>query len=99
LPDAAVAAGQTVNDLDFSNFYGLLSRDRERVTSDIATATVEHRFGRAHTIRNLTRYGRNYLDRVVTSPRAATLANAGNDPGFDPEVPQIRRTDTKVSVP
>ena len=95
LPDAAVSVGQTVNDLDFGNFYGLLSRDRERVTSDIATATIEHGFGRARTIRNLTRYGRNYLDRVVTSPRAATLANAGNDPGFDPEVPQIRRTDTK----
>lgn len=95
LPDAAVAAGQTIDDLDFRSFYGLLSRDRERVTSDIATATIEHRLGSARTLRNLTRYGRNDLDRVVTSPRAATVANAANDPGFDASVAQMRRTDTK----
>jgi len=95
LPDLAATAGRTVNDLDFSSFYGLISRDRERVTSDVVTATVDHRFGPALSLRNLTRYGRNTLDRVVTSPRAATAANAGSDPGFDPDVPQIRRTDTK----
>jgi catecholate siderophore receptor len=95
LPDRAVADGKTVADLDFSNFYGLLSRDHEKVTSDVVTTTVEHRFGRAHSIRNLTRYGRNYLDRVVTPPRAASAANGAADPGFDPSIAQIRRTDTK----
>jgi catecholate siderophore receptor len=95
LPDAAVAAGQTVDDLDFSNFYGLVSRDHEKVTSDVLTATVGHSFRGARHLRNLTRYGRNYLDRVVTSPRAATAANAASDPGFNPRAAQIRRTDTK----
>jgi catecholate siderophore receptor len=95
LPELANAAGTTVDDLDFSNFYGLEARDHERVTSDIATATVEHRFADGSRVRNLTRYGRNSLDRVVTPPRAATAANAGSDPGFDPSVAQIRRTDTK----
>jgi catecholate siderophore receptor len=95
LPELAVAAGKTVDDLDFSNFYGLLSRDHEKVTSDVVTGTVEHRFGRGRSIRNLTRYGRNYLDRVVTPPRAASVANGSSDPGFDPSVAQIRRTDTK----
>jgi catecholate siderophore receptor len=95
LPDLAVAAGKTVDDLDFSNFYGLVSRDHEIVTSDVVTATVEHRFGRSRGIRNLTRYGRNALDRVVTPPRAASAATAAADPGYDPTVPQIRRTDTK----
>ena len=95
LPDLAVAAGKTVDDLDFSNFYGLLSRDHEKVTSDVVTGTVEHRFGRGRSLRNLTRYGRNYLDRVVTPPRAASAANGGADPGYDPTVAQIRRTDTK----
>jgi outer membrane receptor for monomeric catechols len=41
LPDAATAAGTTVRDLDFSGFYGLVSRDHENVRSDVATATVE----------------------------------------------------------
>jgi catecholate siderophore receptor len=95
LPDVAVAAGRTVDDLDFGNFYGLLSRDHERMTSDVVTGTVEHRFGRGRTIRNLTRYGRNFLDRVVTAPRAASELNAGADPGYDASVAQIRRSDTK----
>src|SRR5262245_3631260 len=95
LPDLAVAAGKTIDDIDFSNFYGLVSRDHENITSDVATATVEHRFGRAFSLRNLTRYGKNNLDRVVTPPRAASLANGGLDPGFNPALPQIRRTDTR----
>ncbi|MEQ1760853.1 MAG: TonB-dependent siderophore receptor [Vicinamibacterales bacterium] len=95
LPDLAVAAGKTVDDIDFSNFYGLLSRDYEKMTSDVVTATVEHRFGRGRSVRNLVRFGRNNLDRVVTSPRAALPANAATDPGYNPAVPQIRRTDTK----
>ncbi|MEP7309055.1 MAG: TonB-dependent siderophore receptor [Acidobacteriota bacterium] len=95
LPDLAVAAGKTVDDLDFSNFYGLLSRDHEKVTSDVLTGTVEHRFGRGRSLRNLTRYGRNSLDRVVTPPRAASAANGAADPGYDASVAQIRRTDTK----
>jgi catecholate siderophore receptor len=95
LPELAAAAGKTVDDLDFSNFYGLTSRDHEKVTSDVVTATLSHRFSNGPSLRNLTRYGRNVLDRVVTPPRAATPANAGGDPGFNPSVPQIRRTDTK----
>jgi catecholate siderophore receptor len=95
LPDLAVAAGKTVDDLDFSNFYGLLSRDHEKMTSDIVTGTVTHRFRPTLSLRNLTRFGRNYLDRVVTPPRAASAANGASDPGYDPTVPQIRRTDTK----
>jgi catecholate siderophore receptor len=95
LPDAAVAEGRTVDDIDFSNFYGLLGRDYEKVDSDVATATIDHRFGSGLSLRNLTRYGQNSLDRVVTSPRAATSANASTDPGYNPAVAQIRRTDTK----
>ena len=40
LPELANAAGQTVDDIDFDNFYGLLSRDREKMTSDVVTGTV-----------------------------------------------------------
>ena len=75
----AVAAGKTVDDLDFSNFYGLLSRDHEK--TDVRR---RHRHRRAPlrpadaALRNLTRYGRNDLDRVVTPPRAASAANGGD---------------------
>jgi catecholate siderophore receptor len=95
LPDLATAAGTTVRNLDFRNFYGLLSRDHEQMDADIATVTFTHRFSDVWTLRNLTRYGRNTLDRVVTPPRAASAANGTLDPGYDPAVAQIRRTDTK----
>ncbi len=95
LPALANDEGITVKDLDFSNFYGLVSRDHEKLTSDVGTVTVDHRFSPQTSVRNLTRYGRNYLDRVVTPPRAASASNGGADPFFDPTVPQIRRTDTK----
>ena len=39
LPDVADRAGMTVNDLDFSNFYGIASRDYENTTSDVVTGT------------------------------------------------------------
>jgi catecholate siderophore receptor len=53
-------------------------------------------------LRNLTRYGRNRRDAIVTPPRAASIpptapsaTNGMLDPGYDPTVPQMRRTDTK----
>jgi catecholate siderophore receptor len=102
LPAGAAAAGQTINDLDWSNFYGLIDRDYEHVNADAATATIDHKFSQGATLRNLTRWGRNVRDAVVTPPRAAsvppTVPSATNgmlDPGYDPTKPQIRRTDTK----
>ena len=97
LPDTAIAKGITVNDLNFSNFYGIASRDYENTKSDIATVTVDHKFNRSLSLRNLTRYGKNYRDAVLTPPRPATsVAGQGpEDPGYNALVPQIRRTDTK----
>jgi catecholate siderophore receptor len=97
LPDTAIARGITVNDLDFSNFYGIASRDYEKTTSDIATVILDHRFKPSLRARNLTRYGRNYRDAVMTPPRPVTTAagQGSGDPGYDPLVPQMRRTDTK----
>lgn len=97
---AATPAGTTVDDLDWSNFYGLSSRDHEDIESSLATVIVEHDLGFG-TLRNLTRYGRNDRDAVVTAPRAAAAYNSSgvplslNDPGFDPTLPQMRRTDVK----
>jgi catecholate siderophore receptor len=102
LPAGALAAGKTIDDLDWSNFYGLVSRDYEHVDSDAVTGIIEHKFDDDTSLRNLTRYGVNRRDAVVTPPRAAsippTVPSATNgmlDPGYDPTVPQMRRTDTK----
>ena len=49
-----------------------------------STRRVKGKVDSDDTLRNLTRYGQNSLDRVVTPPRAATAATAATDPGFDP---------------
>ena len=97
LPDVAIAKGVTINDINFSNWYGLASRDYELTKSDHGTVTVTHQFSDNLVLRNLTRYGRNYRDSVMTPPRpATTVAGQGpEDPGYDPTKAQIRRTDTK----
>ncbi len=66
------------------------------MTSDVVTGTVEHQFGGGNSLRNLTRFGRNYLDRVVTPPRAASAGQRRRrSRATIPTVAQIRRTDTK----
>lgn len=95
LPAVALAAGETVDDLDWSNFYGLRARDTEKIATDSVTAIAEHTFSPDLALTNTTRYGRNTRDAVVTPPRAATAANAASDPGYDATAAQIRRTDTK----
>ena len=97
LPDLAIAQGITVNDLDFNNFYGIVSRDHEKTTSDVVTAKLDHRFNSTLSLRNLTRYGKNYRDAIITPPRpaSATAGQGPQDPGYNPAVAQLRRTDTK----
>jgi catecholate siderophore receptor len=97
LPDNAIAAGITVDNLDFHNYYGIASRDYEKTTSDVFTTTVQHRFNSMFTLRNLTRYGNNFRDAVDTPPRPVTTAagQGSTDPGYDPSAFQMRRTDTK----
>jgi catecholate siderophore receptor len=74
LPDVALAAGVTVNDLDWSNFYGIASRDYEKSRSDLFTATLNHKINAKTRVRNLTRFGRNWRDAVMQAPRPAAPA-------------------------
>ena len=90
---ASVPAGTTPADLDWSNFYGLRDRDYEKVESSSGTIIIEHDFSETLSLRNLTRYGVNDRDAIVTAPRAATLASQGT--GWLPGMPQIRRNDMK----
>jgi catecholate siderophore receptor len=62
------AYGNKAAPVDFSNFYGLKS-DFEKTRTDIPTAIVEHDFNDMFSLRNLTRYGQNDRDSVITAPR------------------------------
>lgn len=55
--------------VDRSNFYGLLARDDEDTSTDLATFTVRHAFSDDVELRNLTRWGRSERDSIITAPR------------------------------
>jgi catecholate siderophore receptor len=59
--------------VDQSNFYGLVERDYERTDTDLATLDVAHDISASLQIRNLTRWGRNVRDSVITAPRFAAV--------------------------
>ncbi len=70
--------------VDFSNFYGLTSRDYEDTRTDVATGRVEHDFGSAYSLKSIVRFGRTNRDSLITAPRFES--NTSTD---------IRRTDWK----
>lgn len=53
-------------------FYGLTSRDFEKLNSDLATIKFERDFGDELTLRNQFRYGRSTRDSIATPPRFAS---------------------------
>lgn len=71
------AAIRAAGAVDSSNFYG--SRDdREDVNADMFTAKVEHELGAGTTVRNITRYGKSQVNRVLTSVSALNGSNVAN---------------------
>jgi catecholate siderophore receptor len=59
--------------VDSENFYGLVTRDYEDTKTDVSTVQVDHRVNPGLTLRNLTRFGRNDRDSVITAPRFASV--------------------------
>ncbi|HVG53038.1 MAG TPA: TonB-dependent siderophore receptor [Vicinamibacterales bacterium] len=70
--------------VDFSNFYGLTSRDYEDTRTDIATVRAEHDFNPSLSLRSIVRAGRTKRDSLITSPRFESNTSTA-----------IRRTDWK----
>ena len=69
-PELAVYAKRAP--VDQSNFYGLVNRDYETTGTDLATVEIAA-IGRATVVRNLTRWGKNVRDSVITAPRFAVV--------------------------
>ena len=55
--------------VSFDNFYGLVDRDHEDLTTGIANAVIEHDFGSTAMLRSTVRYGEASRDSVITAPR------------------------------
>lgn len=67
---AAINAGSKVRS---ENYYGSKG-DYEKVEADMLTAKVEHDLGNGSTLRNITRYGRTTMDRLMTGVATGTTA-------------------------
>lgn len=55
--------------VDSDNFYGLLDRDKEEISTDIGTLQYEQKIGDSFSLRNTARYGQTHRDSITTSPR------------------------------
>lgn len=66
-------------------WYGLVDRDYDDTDTSMLTGEIEHDFNENFTLRNLTRWGRNSRDSIITAPRFTTNNNSTD----------IRRTDWK----
>jgi catecholate siderophore receptor len=53
----------------FSNYYGLLARDYEKLRTNILTFALEHDLTGAVRIANVTRYGHSKRDSIYSAPR------------------------------
>lgn len=84
--NANLNAGRRV---DRENFYGS-DNDREKVDSDMITAKFEHDLSDKTTIRNISRYGKSTLDRIVTG------VNALAAPSANPETFTVARNRQRI---
>ena len=57
--------------VDRENFYGLVDRDYEDTSADMATVIVNHVFNDSLQLRNLTRWGQSERDSIITAARFA----------------------------
>jgi len=71
IPDYGLpwAAFESSPRVDQTNFYGLEGYDYEDIRSDVATATVERDLNDDWMLRNVSRWGDNFRDSAITSPR------------------------------
>lgn len=59
--------------VDYSNYYGLAARDYEKTDTDLMTFDIAHAMSPSAELRNLTRWGRNVRDSVITAPRFVSV--------------------------
>ncbi|PTQ89354.1 catecholate siderophore receptor Fiu [Agitococcus lubricus] len=68
--NATINAAEKVNP---ENYYGS-QQDYENVSADMLTAKIEHQINTQTVFRNITRYGKSHVDRVLTGIAGGTTA-------------------------
>lgn len=86
----ASAAIRGAAKVDRENYYGSVN-DREKISADMFTAKIEHDLGQGTTVRNVTRFGKNHNERVLTGINAITAVTPA-----DPSTWTISRSRQRV---
>lgn len=74
--DPAIATAlRNAPKVDLGNFYGS-PNDYEKVKADMVTAKLEMDLGGNTVVRNISRYGRTHMDRVLTGINAINVTTA-----------------------
>ena len=90
--NAALNAGPKV---DRTNFYGA-KNDYERVEADMITAKLEYDLSEKTTIRNITRYGKSSINRVVTGVGVGDNGGLAAANPADPATWTVRQSRQRV---
>ncbi|SEL28413.1 catecholate siderophore receptor [Roseateles sp. YR242] len=77
--------------VDTSNFYGSV-HDYEDVKADMVTTKLEMDLGNGTTVRNIARYGRTFMDRMVTGVNTITAVTPA-----DPSTWTVSRSRQRVN--
>ena len=85
--------GNRVAPVAYSNFYGLINRDHEKVFSNISYANVKHDFGNGIVLNNRTQYGLTSRDSILTAPRFINATTTA----INHELQSLLETDTGVT--
>ncbi len=61
--------GNKVAPVDYTNYYGLVERDHEDISTNIARMTITYDFQNGVVVRNHTQYGSTNRDSILSAPR------------------------------
>ncbi len=67
--------------VDYSNFYGLVNRDKEDTTTQIPTISFEHDFDSDLKLTNVSRYENTLRQQLETTPRFDTIGTGSGANG------------------
>ena len=88
-----IGYGNKVAPVDYTNYYGLIDRDHENITTKIGQLTFTYDFQNGIVFRNHTQYGSTYRDSILSAPRFINTTTTA----INHELQALDETDTNVT--
>jgi len=85
--------GNKVAPVDYTNYYGLVERDHEDISTNIARMTITYDFQNGVVVRNHTQYGSTNRDSILSAPRFINTTTTA----INHELQSLDERDTNVT--